>query len=273
MCNKYTITHLLGDAMASISHIHRDTAKRVRLDLINSLGTENVPNQWMHFMATVRQHLPEVLSRGRPTRQAIDASVIGALGFPSWRELLEAPTDAGGLGLSWSTWRQWSRAWAVVQKYPDLERAPLTAAEINRLHSDAKAASVAMPTDMAAVEAFWEEQEKRREIARAETHTALKVRVEALEASLSASREEAAHTHGTVIELRRQIDQAQIDRKQAEQRLTAAQQRQRELEEKTTQLQEQLQRSQRDNQRLSEELRARRNRSFWQRVQEVFSPQ
>lgn len=256
--------------MAKISHIHGDTAKRVRLDLLNSLGTENVPNQWMHFMTTVRQHLPEVLSRGRPTKQAIDASVIGALGFTSWRELLEAPTDAGGLGLAWSTWRQWSRAWAVVQKHPDLEHAPLTAAEINRLHTDAKAANVAIPTDMAAVEAFWEEQEKRRAIARAETQTALKERIEAIEAMLSASREEVTRTHSTVIELRRQLDQTSAGKTQAEQQLAIAQQQQRELQASLAHVEEQLQQTRKAHQRSTNELQAYRNRGFWQRLQDVF---
>ena len=237
--------------MAMISHIHRDSAKRVRLDLLNSLGTENVPNQWMHFMTTVRQHLPEVLSRGRPTKQAIDASVIGALGFASWRALLEAPTDAGGLGLTWSTWRQWSRAWATVQKHPALERAPLTAAEINRLYSDAQDANVAMPTDMAAVEVFWEQQAERREAARAETQAAMKERLEAMEARLVASREEVARTHGTVMELRRQLDQAHQEKIQAEQ---------------------QLQQAQQQRKALVSDLQAYQSRSLWQRLQAVFTP-
>ncbi|MCA1789343.1 MAG: hypothetical protein LC667_05640, partial [Thioalkalivibrio sp.] len=41
--------------------------RRVRDALVAALGTETVPNQWMHFMRTVREHLPDVLSRGRPS--------------------------------------------------------------------------------------------------------------------------------------------------------------------------------------------------------------
>lgn len=237
--------------MASISHIHQDAAQRIRSDLLNALGTENVPNQWMHFMATVRRHLPEVLSRGRPTKQAIDASVVGALGFASWRALLEAPTDVGGLGLTWSTWRQWSRAWAIVQKHPSLEDAPLTAAEINRLHSDAKASARAMPGDMAAIEAFEAEQAERRKAAQAKTQAAMKARIEAIEAQLTASREEAARTHGTVMELQRQLDQAHQEKTQAE---------------------HQLQQAQQQRQALERDLQAYQSRSLWQRLQAVFTP-
>lgn len=238
--------------MASISHIHQEAAQRIRSDLLNALGTENVPNQWMHFMATVRQHLPEVLSRGRPTKQAIDASVVGALGFTSWRALLEAPTDAGGLGLTWSTWRQWSRAWAIVQKHPSLENAPLTAAEINRLHSEARASDRAMPGDMAAVEAFEAQQAERKKAAQEKTQAAMRERIEAIEAQLTASREEVARTHGTVTELRRQLDQAHQERTQAE---------------------HQLQQAQQERQALENELQAHRSRGFWQRLKDVFSPQ
>ena len=71
-------------------------------------------------MAMVRRHLTEVLSKGRPSRQAIEASVIGALGFSTWRGLLEAPVDQGGLALSWSTWR------AVVPGLGGSRRTPST---------------------------------------------------------------------------------------------------------------------------------------------------
>lgn len=133
--------------MATTSRINQDSALQVRTELLAAIGSENNPNQWMHFMATVRRHLPEVLSRGRPSRQAIEASMIGALGFTTWRELLEAPLDQGGLALSWSTWRQWSRAWVVISERPALQGQPLTAAEVNRLASEAKAEGVAFPSD------------------------------------------------------------------------------------------------------------------------------
>lgn len=170
--------------MSAVSHIHRDAAQQIHSDLLSALGTENVPSQWMHFMATVRRHLPEVLSRGRPSRQAIEASVIGALGFTSWRELLEAPVDQGGLALSWSTWRQWSRAWAVIAERPALQAEPLSAAEVNRMASQAKTEGLAFPDDPDGLKALQATLSQRRATARAETQQAMRERIEALEGLL-----------------------------------------------------------------------------------------
>lgn len=202
--------------MSTVSHIHRDAAQQIHSDLLSALGTENVPSQWMHFMATVRRHLPEVLSRGRPSRQAIEASVIGALGFTSWRELLEAPVDQGGLALSWSTWRQWSRAWAVISERPALQGEPLTAAEVNRMASQAKAEGLLFPDDPEALGALQGMLRQRRAAAQAETQQAMRERIEALEKLLM---------------------EAQADRE-----------------------------------KLRIQLQAVQQRSFWQRLQAVFTP-
>lgn len=223
--------------MATISHIHQDAAQRIRADLVAALGSENVPNQWMHFMAMVRRHLPEVLSRGRPSRQAIEASVIGALGFTTWRELLEAPLDQGGLALSWSTWRQWSRAWAVISERPALQSEPLTAAEVNRLASQAKNEGQAFPNDPDGLEALQATLSQRREAARAETQQGMRDRLEALEAQL----EEARAEHDS---LRRALEKAEQRRQAVEQ----------------------------EAQSLRSQVLTLQGRSFWQRLRAVFTP-
>lgn len=223
--------------MATISHIHQDAAQRIRADLVAALGSENVPNQWMRFMAMVRRHLPEVLSRGRPSRQAIEASVIGALGFTTWRELLEAPLDQGGLALSWSTWRQWSRAWAVISERPALQGQPLTAAEVNRLASQAKAEGLAFPSDPEALGVLEETLAQRREAARAETQQGMRERIEALEALLVETRADRDSLRGA-------IQEAERRREAAEQEIRA----------------------------LRDQLQAVQHRSFWQRLRAVFTP-
>lgn len=222
--------------MATISHIHQDAAQRIRADLVTALGSENVPNQWMRFMAMVRRHLPEVLSQGRPSRQAIEASMIGALGFSTWREMLEAPVDQGGLALSWSTWRQWSRAWAVISERPALQGEPLTAAEVNRLVSQSKDEGLAFPHDPEALGALQETLAQRREAARAETQQGMRERIEALEALLVETRADRE-------ELRNAVQEAD-QRRQA------------------------VEREARD---LREQLRTIEGRSLWQRLRAVFT--
>jgi len=201
-----------------VTHIRSDEARRIHAQLVAALGTETVPNQWMVFMKAVREQLPAVLSQGRPSKAAIAVSPIGVLGFSTWKEMCETPLEQRGLGLPWSTWRQWSRAWAVVQAHPGLESTPLTAAEVNRLATEAKVANEPMPTDKSAVEAFKKRQDDRKAIARAETHAALKSRLEALQADLGAAEKEVAQTSGVITELRRQLAQVEqqlIDEKKA----------------------------------------------------------
>lgn len=265
--------------MQHVTHIRSDEARRVHAALVDALGSETNPAQWMTFMRTVREQLPAVLSRGRPTKAAIERSPIGALGFNTWREMCEAPVEQRGLGLPWSTWRQWSRAWSVVQQHPRLENAPLTAAEVNRLHSEAKAADEPMPDDMAAVEAFQERQTERKKAAREETQTALKQRVEALEADLAASREEAARTNGAVAELREMLDSAQSALAEAEQErrqalldLRSLQRTYEETVNSMRQSHEYANRLLKHNQEIQQALDEYRNRGFWQRLQDVFSP-
>jgi len=272
--------------MQRITHIRSDEARRVHAELVAALGTETNPAQWMVFMRTVREQLPAVLSKGRPTKAAIDGSPIGALGFSSWRAMCEAPVDQGGLGLPWSTWRQWSRAWAVVQQHPGLQGAPLTAAQVNRLHSESQSADEPMPADMEEVEGFQERQAERKAAARANTQAAMKDQVEALEGQLTASREELARTTGAVDTLREQLAAAQSqqaqevearrsaeqERQQALQDLRALQQAHEELQGSLAQADETARRLQRENQQLRHELAEHRDRSLLGRIWAVFSP-
>lgn len=252
--------------MQHVTHIRSDEARRVHAALVDALGSETNPAQWMHFMRTVRDQLPAVLSRGRPTKAAIESSPIGALGFNTWREMCEAPVEERGLGLPWSQWRQWSRAWSVVQQHPSLESAPLTAAEVNRIASEAKAANEPMPTNTAAIEAFQERQSERKKAAKEQTQAALKERLEALEGELIASQEAQARSNGALDELRRQLTQV-------EEQLAVEKQKRNEAQWSMVQLETHTQRLQEQNEEMSGDLQAYRNRGFFQRLRDVFSPQ
>lgn len=251
--------------MQPVTHIRSDEARRVHAALVDALGTETVANQWMLFMAALREQLPAVLSRGRPSKKDIEASVIGALGFSTWREMCEAPVDQRGLGLSWSTWRQWSRAWSVVQQHPNLEGAQLTAAEVNRIATEAKSTGEPMPADKTAIEGFRKRQNERKAAARAETHTALKSRLEALQADLEAAKKEAAQTSGVITELRRQLVQVEEQLADEKKHRNHAQWQMVQLETKAQRLQEQ-------NQALEEDLHTYQERGFLQRLRDVFTP-
>lgn len=113
-------------------------AQDVRQELVTALGTENQPVQWIRFMDAVTRLLPNILSPGRPSTAAIQASPIGQLGFKSWQEMIEAPADAHGLAWNFSQWKAWRRAWATVQANPWLRSQPLSSSEVNTLANEFK---------------------------------------------------------------------------------------------------------------------------------------
>lgn len=78
-----------------IKHIHEDKARLVHSELLNALGTENKNDQWLLFMRTVKDRLSFLFEPGRPTREQIESSTIGILGFESWGKMIEAPAEKG----------------------------------------------------------------------------------------------------------------------------------------------------------------------------------
>lgn len=251
--------------MQPVTHIRSDEARRVHAQLIAALGTETVPNQWMHFMHTVRDQLPDVLSRGRPSKAAIAASPIGALGFSTWKEMCEAPVEQRGLGLPWSTWRQWSRAWSVIQEHPDLESASLSAAEVNRIAREAKASGEPMPSNIRGIEAFQERQDERKAAARAETHTALKERLAALEADLAASYEAVARKKG-------HLDELSLRLQHVEQELADEKERRQRYQWEMVQMESQVRNLQERNEYLGHEILLHQQRGIIRWLRDIFVP-
>lgn len=154
------------------------SARTAHAELVAALGTENRPDQWIVFMEAVTRLLPDVLSSGRPTSEAINRSPIGQLGFKSWTAMIEAPLEAGGLAWNVSAWKAWRRAWATVQAYPWLRDAGLTSSEVNTLAQEFKDG---FPASLEAYEELKKGRKDAAEKRRTESVAALKARAEAAE--------------------------------------------------------------------------------------------
>ena len=147
------------------------TAQEVRKELVAALGTENHPAQWMEFMATVTKHLPDILSPGRPSAEAIKSSPIGKLGFRSWQAMIEAPAELGGLAWNFSAWKAWRRAWATVQAHPWLRSQALGSSEINTLSNDLKRLEKPFPSSPEALQEIHQAKAAATEQKRSDTLT------------------------------------------------------------------------------------------------------
>ena len=179
------------------------TAQEVRKELVAALGTENHPAQWMEFMATVTKHLPDILSPGRPSAEAIKSSPIGKLGFRSWQSMIEAPAELGGLAWNFSAWKAWRRAWATVQTNPWLRLEPLTSSEINTLANDMKRRDKPFPGSMADFQQLEQEKVATAEQKRSGALTAA-------QEALADARKALAETEGKLAALSDQLAQEKI---------------------------------------------------------------
>jgi hypothetical protein len=105
--------------------------------LIELLGSES-GDKWLEFMDFASEKLSNILSRGKPKKEDIEASIIGQNGFKSWKEFVESPTSSRGLGWKYATFDSWKRAFSVVGQYQYLRDMGLTASFINTIHRETK---------------------------------------------------------------------------------------------------------------------------------------
>lgn len=162
------------------------SASSAHAELLRALGTENNPGQWMEFMQAVTRLLPDVLSSGRPTKEAINRSAIGQLGFASWQAMIEAPTGVSGLGWNFSAWKAWRRAWSVVQVQPWLLDQTITSSELNTLANDLRKDGIPFPSSAGELEAIRETRKGSQDARRAESVQGLTRRAEIAETALQA---------------------------------------------------------------------------------------
>lgn len=146
-----------------------ETAEKARTELLSALQVADNPAAWMDFMEAVTRLLPDILSPGRPSTAAIQASPIGQLGFKSWQAMIEAPADAHGLAWNFSQWKAWRRAWATVQANPWLRSQSLSSSEVNTLANEFKP----FPESLEALQALRQAKVATTEQKRADTLTEL----------------------------------------------------------------------------------------------------
>lgn len=157
------------------------SAREAHAELLAALGSENNPAQWMAFMDAVTKLLPDVLSSGRPSKEAIQKCAVGQLGFSSWQEMIEAPTEANGLGWNFSGWKAWRRAWTTVQAYPWLRNEAMTSSEVNTITQECKQDGVQFPGSAEELEAIRKGRKDAQEARRTESTKGLTQRAEAAE--------------------------------------------------------------------------------------------
>ena len=162
-------------------------ATSAHAELLRALGTENNPGQWMLFMQAVTRLLPDVLSSGRPTKEAINRCAIGQLGFSSWQAMIEAPTDISGLGWNFSQWKAWRRAWSVVQEHQWLLDEEMTSSELNTLANDLRRDGLQFPGSAGDLETIRKGRKEAQGARRAESIEGLTKRAEEAEKAAQAA--------------------------------------------------------------------------------------
>ena len=91
-------------------------------------ATRQDPKAWMRFMEYAEAHLPLLAGAGRPKQADIDASLIGQAGCKNWQQFLEEK-----VGMKWSAWIAWRKAWLIVKEYPWMKQADISSSQVNTL--------------------------------------------------------------------------------------------------------------------------------------------
>lgn len=184
------------------------SAKNAHAELLAALGTEANSSQWMVFMETVTRLLPDVLSTGRPTKEAIQRSAIGQLGFSSWQSMIESPAEANGLGWNFSAWKAWRRAWSVAESHIWIQQTDMTSSEVNTLSMEVKKSGTPFPDSVESYEQWKENREKDQENRKSESIKALTLKVEAAEIAATEAKTALSIITDQANQLRQQLETA-----------------------------------------------------------------
>jgi hypothetical protein len=101
---------------------------------------------WVEVMDYIYQEMPFLMKDARPKTSEIKNSLLGQLGYTSWKTFIEEE-------LNWTNdkWRDWKKAYKRVQEYPYLRELNVSRNAINEAH---KACKGDFPKDSVAWESY-----------------------------------------------------------------------------------------------------------------------
>ncbi|MFT6691248.1 MAG: hypothetical protein ACJAXH_001773 [Colwellia sp.] len=225
--------HIKEIIKMSITHINESTSKTVHKELLVALGSENNPQQWLEFMSVMRKHLPFLIGGTKPTKAHYEGSIIGALGFKSWADMVSSPVEDSGLNWSINTWNKWSQAYNVVLANPYLKDTELTYVQILKLKTTFKDD---FPTGIESLEKAQSDLKEQKLKDKADNVTELKATVLDLERQLIAANAKL-----------KVFESQQNDSKEQQLKLV-------EIEKSSAVLQSQCEQQEKENTKLSAEL-------------------
>ena len=132
----------------NVTKLLPENTKAAHNEILAALGSENNPSQWMTFCEVIDQHIPELKTKGRLSNKDVNSSLIGKLGFSSFKEYLETPTDKGGLGWSSGGWNAYRRAWNIVEEYPYLRELDIKSGWLNAFANKLRKADIEFPATL-----------------------------------------------------------------------------------------------------------------------------
>lgn len=182
--------------MSNVTPLIRPELLRNHQRLVDALGSENNPSQWMIFMKTCEELIPTVMTSGRPTDKAISSSMIGQLGFDSWKAMIEAPTSASGLGWKWEGWRSFRRAWTVVSNNPYLLDMDLKAGWINSAVASIKRNGDEFPATKEDFDIYQQQESERAKTRKENSVVGLKQEIVDLKSQINILQKELAKQTG-----------------------------------------------------------------------------
>lgn len=226
--------------------------------LITALGSENNPSQWLEFMAAMHDLLPEILTVGKPSKNTIQNSLIGRLGFTSWKAMLESPKEEYGLGWTKSGWDSFKRAWTTVSRHPYLQGMNFSAGYINKYAHEWK------DEFPESAEAFTQklsnqkaENKKKAEENKANSVVALNEQIQTLKDQILAINEQLKGKHDRNLKLESTIDEKQNRINKLDEKIELLTTKSADMKNKISNLQS--------------ELSSLKNLNLWEKIKSLFN--
>lgn len=169
-------------------------------------------DSWIEFMDRVGRYLGPILNKaGKPTKEEIAKSLVGANGFTTWKEMIEADLLVGGLGWKFSTYQQWRKAYVIVNAVDGIRDRKFTPAELIR---KAKVIKDAGYDDLPATVAEFEERFTQiQDDAKATNISTLKGDIERLEAALAEQLDKYTDLDKKLLEAKLELSSQQDENK------------------------------------------------------------
>ncbi|ASK79894.1 hypothetical protein CF386_12625 (plasmid) [Paraphotobacterium marinum] len=157
------------------NHFSTSDPIKARQEILTSLDKEQNQSEWINVCDCIYRNIPALKeASGRLSNQDIKLSIIGQLGFDSFRSFIESPKEKQGLEWSMNKWNMYKKNYSYICKYPYLRELSLAVSEIQNRVLVFKRFNIDFPDTLEGYQEAIAELERAKEEKKSNTISELK---------------------------------------------------------------------------------------------------